>query len=847
MPKLFVSYQHNSADTEAVTWLVDSLTKDGHEVFFDRDIPKARLFDEYIKDRLKDCDAFIIVVSRAAKVSTWVRAELRVADQLSRKNEGRPRIIPLVREEFVDEWPMEWHVILEMIQYVSYLNPDRDRPGALADIKKVLSELGGSSRAAPPGAVPPRNDAGPGRVGLPQAVLVSVHSLLEVAEAQLDRRQFKEALGVLATCEQLADQPEGQAPVATRIRLCNGLALVHASLRALPAALTYALKARNLLADRDDPALKAQTDHRLGYIYLQRGDHFDALKHLEMADSLARDTGATALRGQVQDIMGTAWGLLGLLEVALEHYRLSLELKQVGGDLQGQAITHGNLGRTYQRLGQLSRAQEHFEKDLELSLTLEDQAGVLLMRSQLAGLLREQFRFEESLRAYAAYLQQAQDYRLLRHAVYGQLGLAQVQIALGQYDQVEKQLTEANRGATQVADLALKARVLRAGADLAAARGEPREALNLYRMSLEEMEKGHGIPTELVEVLCQMARVYAREGEKDQVERCLHQAEEAVRANRLRWVRGRVQGLRQRLLSGDQVYQCPEMPFPLAVQAGRVDMTEEAHERLRCLVDLFRGSLKYAATVALAYYRLVRPRIPLGESDAAMVRTFHQKRPSLGVWAEVLRTVLQVLAEHRKLLPEPLVVDVFVKPVRDHSRLRPEIQDRISRLLAIRNNLTHNGWPQDHTEAIRLTDEMAADLLLFLGELRPLWDYRLLACQQCGRTMQWRELRGPGSLVQWQVTERTGPETAVCGSIYLLTPGDSAWLQLTPWWVARWRDDRAARGDLFMFSKRRKSRNVYVNVETSEEYEFHGAAALFEPVAGATPPAESGPAEEVAG
>src|SRR5206468_1299432 len=155
------------------------------------------------------------------------------------------------------------------------------------------------------------------------------------------------------------------------------------------------------------------------------------------------------------------------------------------------------------------------------------------------------------------------------------------------------------------------------------------------------------------------------------------------------------------------------------------------------------GSLKYATTVALAYYQLLRPRLSPTEADAALVRSLDQQRPSLGKWAEALRTVVQVLAEHREQLPEPIVVDVFVMPVRDHSRLRPAVQDRISRLLEVRNRLTHAGWPQDHAEALRAADEMAPDLLAFVEELSPLWGYRLLACQRPGQVPHWRDLRGP--------------------------------------------------------------------------------------------------------
>ena len=259
MVKVFVSYRHTPADAEVAGWLAQELAADGHEVFHDSEIPKAHLFDEYIKDRLRGCDVFVIVVSRASKESPWVRAELRVAHQLAQKTQGRPRIVPLVVEEFTEDWPMEWDVILAMIQHVPCLNPERDRRAAVADVKKVLKELAGEGRRPASISAPPADGAAPAGAGLPEPVLGSIRSLLEVAEAHLDRRQFSEARDVLKTCERLADQPLGQAPAAVRARLYNGLALALATLRTLPDALVCAVKARALLSDLDEPVLRRKT------------------------------------------------------------------------------------------------------------------------------------------------------------------------------------------------------------------------------------------------------------------------------------------------------------------------------------------------------------------------------------------------------------------------------------------------------------------------------------------------------------------------------------------------------------------------------------------------------------
>ena len=132
MAKIFISYRHEPSDARVVAWLAEQLTAAGHTVFFDRDIPTGEKFDECIENHLQSCDLFLIVVSRAAQESKWVRAELRIASQLAERNSRRPRIVPLILEDFRPEWPIEWQVILGMIQHISCTDFEQDRAGACA-------------------------------------------------------------------------------------------------------------------------------------------------------------------------------------------------------------------------------------------------------------------------------------------------------------------------------------------------------------------------------------------------------------------------------------------------------------------------------------------------------------------------------------------------------------------------------------------------------------------------------------------------------------------------------------------------------------------------------------------
>jgi hypothetical protein len=139
--KVFISYKHESADAALADRLASDLSEAGHEVFIDKDIPAAVEFDEYIRGRLLACDAFVVLISRAAHNSRWVRAELEVADELSQKNERRPRIIPLLLEDFSGEWRMDWRVVFKDIQHVRCTDPEKDWPAALAKIRDALRAL----------------------------------------------------------------------------------------------------------------------------------------------------------------------------------------------------------------------------------------------------------------------------------------------------------------------------------------------------------------------------------------------------------------------------------------------------------------------------------------------------------------------------------------------------------------------------------------------------------------------------------------------------------------------------------------------------------------------------------
>jgi formylglycine-generating enzyme required for sulfatase activity len=173
MIKVFISYTHEAGDAKLAEVLCDDLSAPDRQIFFDRFIPPGLVFDEYIRERLSDCDAFLLLASRAAHESKWVRAELRLAHELSDTNGGRPRILVLLLEDFARTWRMEWRAILDELNYIACYDRERDYPQALAAIRQELEAMGrrAGSPSDPAGPAVVEGTGGPRPQASPVAVV----------------------------------------------------------------------------------------------------------------------------------------------------------------------------------------------------------------------------------------------------------------------------------------------------------------------------------------------------------------------------------------------------------------------------------------------------------------------------------------------------------------------------------------------------------------------------------------------------------------------------------------------------------------------------------------------------
>jgi TIR domain len=123
MPRVFIS--HSSLDRDVVEReIIVPLTKSGIDIWYSKDsIQTATEWEVSIRDGLKMCDWFLVIMSPHAVASKWVRREVHWAME---KREGR--IVPVMMQKCD---PEDLHLGLPLLQFIDFR----------ADIKKAQHQL----------------------------------------------------------------------------------------------------------------------------------------------------------------------------------------------------------------------------------------------------------------------------------------------------------------------------------------------------------------------------------------------------------------------------------------------------------------------------------------------------------------------------------------------------------------------------------------------------------------------------------------------------------------------------------------------------------------------------------
>lgn len=80
----YVFISHAREDREYVETLATFLRREGIDAWFDAQLQPGSRFDHAIQEKIEQCSAFIVIVSRAANESDWVHDELDLAKEKDR-------------------------------------------------------------------------------------------------------------------------------------------------------------------------------------------------------------------------------------------------------------------------------------------------------------------------------------------------------------------------------------------------------------------------------------------------------------------------------------------------------------------------------------------------------------------------------------------------------------------------------------------------------------------------------------------------------------------------------------------------------------------------------------------
>jgi TIR domain-containing protein/PDZ domain-containing protein len=169
-----VFLSHAAADREAAGRLADYLESRGWRIWWDRKIPAGSAYDETIEEALRRARCVVVLWTKAAVTSRWVRAEASDAAR-------RDILVPVLLEEVVI--PLEFR----LVQAVDLRDWDRSEAAALEPLSEAVASVAQarSSETVAPAGLVPEGQARRRRAMWSPRVLIFAGVLLSVVAAGL--------------------------------------------------------------------------------------------------------------------------------------------------------------------------------------------------------------------------------------------------------------------------------------------------------------------------------------------------------------------------------------------------------------------------------------------------------------------------------------------------------------------------------------------------------------------------------------------------------------------------------------------------------------------------------------
>ncbi len=188
MAAVFLSY--SSQDRERVALLAESLRAEGFEVWWDREIPVAVTYEDYIRQQLDSAGAVVVVWSQASVASRYVRWEAQRAER------RRGVLVPVLIEEA--DLPPEYFLVqsADLTRWQGDRS-DREWRRLVAALVRLVGEPARAAPAAPEG--PPEEPSPEAALpisepGAPETVPVEIE-LIRVGREGLARAERSGGLG----------------------------------------------------------------------------------------------------------------------------------------------------------------------------------------------------------------------------------------------------------------------------------------------------------------------------------------------------------------------------------------------------------------------------------------------------------------------------------------------------------------------------------------------------------------------------------------------------------------------------------------------------------------------------
>lgn len=192
--------------------------------------------------------------------------------------------------------------------------------------------------------------------------------------------------------------------------------------------------------------------NRIARVYRQRGQHKEALEHLERALTLFRTADDQRGVASTLDDLAQVQRLRGDLDPALRAAEEALEIRRRESDARGEGVSLNTIGHIELDQGAFEAADQHLKRALELRLESGDHEGASQTRISQGRLLYFMGKLDESLSVLQLALEGAREMANQQLQAYALNQIGETLLMLGRPDEAAANLEQAKDLASRIRD-----------------------------------------------------------------------------------------------------------------------------------------------------------------------------------------------------------------------------------------------------------------------------------------------------------------------------------------------------------------------------------------------------------